>query len=162
MHPHRQRGPVLSTITVLPGQPALSPFKLNRLGDQIREQLRNGPEAIASFSLQLKAVEANFLHIAELAEQSVLDQAQQSLLEQLLVYGPQPIEQNSAIVNDDSLITLDPVIVAPRAGTISPWSSKATDIAHNCGLPMIQRLERAIAYRLFFSSSAFSKMEEGF
>ena len=37
-------------------------------------------------------------------------------------------------------------MVAPRLGTVSPWASKATDIAHNCGLQSIQRLERGIAY----------------
>lgn len=34
----------------------------------------------------------------------------------------------------------------PRPGTISPWSSKATDIAHNCGLSQVVRLERGVAY----------------
>lgn len=37
--------------------------------------------------------------------------------------------------------------ILPRLGTISPWSSKATDIAHNCGLHFVERLERAICYR---------------
>ena len=36
----------------------------------------------------------------------------------------------------------------PRPGTISPWSSKATDIAHVCGLDAIERIERGIAYEL--------------
>ncbi|MBV5269688.1 MAG: hypothetical protein JZU55_07015, partial [Afipia sp.] len=36
----------------------------------------------------------------------------------------------------------------PRIGTISPWSSKATDIAWNCGLDAIERIERGIAYRI--------------
>lgn len=36
----------------------------------------------------------------------------------------------------------------PRLGTISPWSSKATDIAHHCGLTMIERIERGVAYHL--------------
>jgi len=40
------------------------------------------------------------------------------------------------------------VIVAPRPGTISPWASKATDIAHVCGLDAIRRIERGIEYRL--------------
>ncbi len=38
--------------------------------------------------------------------------------------------------------------VAPRAGTTSPWSSKATDIAHVCGLEVVERIERVIAYTL--------------
>jgi phosphoribosylformylglycinamidine synthase len=41
------------------------------------------------------------------------------------------------------------LIVAPRIGTVSPWASKATDIAHNCGLP-IRRVERMTEYRLVF------------
>jgi phosphoribosylformylglycinamidine synthase len=39
-------------------------------------------------------------------------------------------------------------IVSPRVGTISPWSSKATDIVHNCGLTQIKRIERAIAWQV--------------
>jgi len=39
------------------------------------------------------------------------------------------------------------VLVAPRLGTVSPWASKATDIAHNCGLA-IRRVERVTEYRL--------------
>ena len=40
------------------------------------------------------------------------------------------------------------VVVAPRVGTVSPWASKATDIARNCGLP-VHRVERVTEYRLF-------------
>lgn len=36
--------------------------------------------------------------------------------------------------------------MTPRHGTISPRSSKATDIAHNCGLQQVNRLERGVAY----------------
>jgi phosphoribosylformylglycinamidine synthase len=39
-------------------------------------------------------------------------------------------------------------IVSPRVGTISPWSSKATDIVHNCGLTQVVRIERAIAWQV--------------
>ncbi len=39
------------------------------------------------------------------------------------------------------------VVVAPRLGTVSPWASKATDIAHNCGLN-IHRVERVTEYRI--------------
>ena len=37
-------------------------------------------------------------------------------------------------------------IVAPRFGTISPWSSKATDIAHNCGFSAVERIERVTLF----------------
>jgi phosphoribosylformylglycinamidine synthase len=40
------------------------------------------------------------------------------------------------------------LIVVPRPGTISPWSSKATDIVHNCGLDNVRRVERGIVYTL--------------
>ena len=39
------------------------------------------------------------------------------------------------------------LVVTPRLGTVSPWASKATDIAHNCGLP-VRRVERITEYRL--------------
>ena len=41
----------------------------------------------------------------------------------------------------------DLIVVAPRLGTVSPWASKATDIAHNCGLG-IRRVERVVEYRI--------------
>jgi phosphoribosylformylglycinamidine synthase len=37
-------------------------------------------------------------------------------------------------------------LVVPRLGTISPWSSKASDIAHNCGLARVNRIERGTAF----------------
>jgi phosphoribosylformylglycinamidine synthase len=58
------------------------------------------------------------------------------------------------------------IVVAPRLGTISPWASKATDIAHNCGLAGVHRIERGLLFtvqtktslgslaRGFFSGSA--------
>ena len=45
-------------------------------------------------------------------------------------------------------------MVAPRPGTISPWSSKATDIAHICGLAGVKRIERVIAYTFDFGAEA--------
>ncbi len=48
----------------------------------------------------------------------------------------------AAAPDPDALIRLGQRIVAPRFGTISPWSSKATDIAHNCGFAAIERIER--------------------
>ena len=43
------------------------------------------------------------------------------------------------------------VVVMPRLGTVSPWASKATDIAHNCGLP-VQRVERVTEFHLSLKS----------
>ena len=48
----------------------------------------------------------------------------------------------------------DLLLVTPRLGTISPWSSKATDIARNCGFVSVRRIERAVAYHAAFHVSA--------
>ncbi|MDP2809481.1 MAG: hypothetical protein Q8O34_04975, partial [Rhodocyclaceae bacterium] len=45
------------------------------------------------------------------------------------------------------------LLVTPRLGTISPWSSKATDIARNCGFSAVKRIERAVAYHAAFHVS---------
>jgi phosphoribosylformylglycinamidine synthase len=47
------------------------------------------------------------------------------------------------------------IVVMPRPGTVSPWASKATDIAHNVGLP-VRRIERVTEFRLGLSRSAFA------
>src|SRR5262249_44570068 len=57
-----------------------------------------------------------------------------------LTYGPRMEESKDE--------TGAVVIVVPRAGTISPWSSKATDIARVCGLTAVRRVERGIEYRI--------------
>ena len=60
------------------------------------------------------------------------------VLQRLLEYGP---------AHGEPRVEDGPVSWSCRPGTISPWSSKATDIAHNCGLSEIRRIERGIAYR---------------
>jgi phosphoribosylformylglycinamidine synthase len=66
-----------------------------------------------------------------------LQQAEQARLAALLNYG-----EAFEGAPDGSL-----VVVMPRLGTVSPWASKATDIAHNCGLA-VHRVERVTEYRL--------------
>ena len=48
------------------------------------------------------------------------------------------------------------LLVSPRLGTLSPWASKATDIAHNCGLA-VKRVERMVEYRLTLKNGLLSK-----
>ncbi|HEX3848755.1 MAG TPA: phosphoribosylformylglycinamidine synthase, partial [Steroidobacteraceae bacterium] len=67
--------------------------------------------------------------------------AERALLERLLTYGPRDLPTAPAG---------QPVLITPRVGTESPWSSKATDIAHVCGLTAVRRIERGTAY--FFGS----------
>jgi len=52
------------------------------------------------------------------------------------------------------------IVVLPRLGTVSPWASKATDIAHNCGLP-IHRVERVTEFRLVLKSGLISTLTGG-
>ncbi|MCZ4314895.1 phosphoribosylformylglycinamidine synthase [Comamonadaceae bacterium G21597-S1] len=51
------------------------------------------------------------------------------------------------------------VVVTPRLGTVSPWASKATDIAHNCGLEQVHRIERIVEYRIGLRNGLLSRAE---
>ncbi len=107
-------------------------------------QLR-GPRAASEFRLAkllaalkridpaVRGIAAEYRHFVEL--HSPLADQERALLERLLDYG-----ERSA----DTRGTLH--LVVPRLGTLSPWSSKATDIAHNCGLAAVKRVERGTAY----------------
>ena len=69
---------------------------------------------------------------------AALTAAQQQQLAQLLDYG-------TPVTGDTPAKSLE-LLVIPRLGTISPWASKATDIAHNCGLDAVRRIERGVRY----------------
>ncbi|SFV66559.1 Phosphoribosylformylglycinamidine synthase, synthetase subunit / Phosphoribosylformylglycinamidine synthase, glutamine amidotransferase subunit [hydrothermal vent metagenome] len=97
---------------------ALSQFKQNELNKKLK-------------NCQIIATE--FVHFANLDDE--LTTAEEKTLTTLLSYN-QPLEINS----------LNNIILVPRFGTISPWSSKATDIVHLCGLKKIKRIERGIIY----------------
>ena len=84
----------------------------------------------------VSAIDARWIHLV-VAERP-LDTAEASRLAELLAYGPSE-EPGSRL----GLRTGMAFWVAPRIGTTSPWSSKATDIAHVCGLSSITRIERA-------------------
>ena len=116
---------------ILPGAPALSKFRLDKLR-----------EAVSAVVPGLGELSANFVHFAEL--ERALTEDEGHVLERLLTYGPHRTSTQPAG---------ELVLVLPRFGTISPWSSKATDIAHNCGLSAVVRLERGVAYRLAGASA---------
>jgi len=117
-------------MLILRGAPALSRFRKNRLLSQCQELC---PE--------VSNIYGQYVHFAELSENKLseenLSDEQMAVLQQILVYGPSRESER-----DYEHIHL----VLPRPGTISPWSSKATDIAHNCGLTTVNRLERGVAY----------------
>jgi phosphoribosylformylglycinamidine synthase len=70
-----------------------------------------------------------------------------------------------ALLRDDAVADMEvsgvPVYVTPRVGTVSPWASKATDIARSCGITWVRRLERAVEYRLRFRSSILGGLRAG-
>lgn len=108
----------------LRGAPALSPFRSEKLLAQLVDAVPD-----------VTNVYAEFMHFADLDADLGDDELQ--VLGRLLTYGP------SAEVREPSGVLF---LVVPRPGTVSPWSSKATDIARNCGLRQIRRLERGVAY----------------
>ena len=65
------------------------------------------------------------------------------MLERLLHYGPRPTSDSAGRA---TVAFGRRMLVVPRLGTVSPWSSKATDIAHSCGLAKVKRIERGILY----------------
>jgi phosphoribosylformylglycinamidine synthase len=114
-------------MLILRGSPALSPFRIQRLLSDL-----------TTTGLPVRALGAEFVHVVETDGEPTSQQ--RLILDQLLTYGPSRIA--AAVNTDDHLLQ----VVAPRPGTISPWSSKATDIARLCGLAGIKRIERVIAY----------------
>jgi phosphoribosylformylglycinamidine synthase len=111
-------------MLILRGAPALSEFRVNKILARCQQ-----------LQLPVTNVYAEYAHFADLT--SPLNNDEQTKLEKLLTYGPTIAEHAPA----GQL-----VLVTPRPGTISPWASKATDIAHNCGLKQVHRVERGIAY----------------
>jgi len=123
------------TMLTLRGSSALSPFRLEKLRADL----------VAS-GLPVRALAARFVHVAELAGSAgTLSAEQQTVLEKLLTYGPRRAENHSSVTG---LVQ----VIAPRPGTISPWSSKATDIAHICGLAAIKRIERVVEFTVDIGS----------
>ncbi|WP_387464668.1 phosphoribosylformylglycinamidine synthase [Photorhabdus sp. RM323S] len=111
-------------MEILRGSPALSAFRITKLLSVCQEQ-----------QLPINDIYAEYVHFAEI--NATLSDVDLAKLQRLLKYGP-------SLAEHEPQGTL--LLVAPRPGTISPWSSKATDIAHNCGLSQVVRLERGLAY----------------
>jgi phosphoribosylformylglycinamidine synthase len=86
-------------------------------------------------------------HVHWVCSEAPLARAELDKLEALLRYGD-PFVAPAGVA--DGVL----VVVAPRLGTVSPWASKATDIAHNCGLA-VKRIERVTEYRLMLKSGLF-------
>lgn len=117
-----------ASMFTLMASSALSEFRAARLLKRIREV---APTA--------EGVSARFVHFVH--AQKALTEDESARLQALLHYG-----FDSEDVKADATF-----MVIPRLGTISPWASKATDIAHNCGLDVIARIERGTLYNIDFN-----------
>ncbi|TCO83516.1 phosphoribosylformylglycinamidine synthase [Plasticicumulans lactativorans] len=105
------------------GSPALSAFRLEQL-------LRTVQARVPA----VRGLYAEFEHFVD----GALTTHDRTVLERLLHYGPSASVQAPHREADFRVV--------PRPGTISPWSSKATDIAHACGLARVTRIERGVAW----------------
>ncbi|MFP6803255.1 MAG: phosphoribosylformylglycinamidine synthase, partial [Pseudomonadales bacterium] len=117
-------------MLVFPGPTALSSFRVSKLRSEL-----------AAEGLNVNRIDTQFMHFVDLNEK--LNQQDLAVLTGLLRYGAEE-NQRRDLMQSDHLLRL----VVPRSGTISPWSSKASDIARICGLDKVIRIERGIAYRI--------------
>ncbi len=117
---------------ILEGGNALSVFRTQQLLPKLQ-----------ALCPDVTTLQGQFLHLV--ATEMDLSPSHADVLKQLLVYG-EPANPSHNAKNPLQ------VIVSPRLGTVSPWASKATDIAHNCGLP-VRRIERLVEYTLQFKSA---------
>ncbi|MGA7540807.1 MAG: phosphoribosylformylglycinamidine synthase [Steroidobacteraceae bacterium] len=113
-------------LLVLPGTQALSGFRIEKLLARI-----------IALEPAVTGLTTRFMHFAALTR--ALSEGELRILQQLLTYGSRACAPSSSAEGERLLIV-------PRAGTISPWSSKATDIAHVCALSAVERIERGIEY----------------
>jgi phosphoribosylformylglycinamidine synthase len=113
------------------GAPALSQFRLDKL-----------LLSLQAVDARVSGLSARHVHFIDVA--APLTEGDLEVLNKLLRYGPQAQRQPDRG---------RPLLVTPRVGTVSPWSSKATDIAHVCGLGRVRRLERGTYYYIESNAS---------
>ena len=121
-------------LTQLEGGNALSSFRAQQLLTEL-----------VSIHPKITGIAARFVHLV--ATDAAPTPALQERLQALLTYGD-PYEGPA----DGAAL-----VVTPRLGTISPWASKATDIARNCGLGVF-RVERITEYRIAFKTGLLSNV----
>ena len=110
-------------MQIIWGNPAHSEYRRNQLLSKL--------QAVGTVS----AVQSQYIYFIDV--DSELTETELAHLKILL---------NNSESDQTSVLSADSCIVTPRLGTISPWSSKATDITHTCGIEHVHRIERGIAY----------------
>ncbi len=118
-------------LLIFDGPPALSDFRRAALLERCRAALP-----------RLAGLSATHLYLVHLKR--ALDAAERVRLEQILQARTTSPARRSAAV-----------LICPRPGTISPWSSKATEIMHHCGMEAVERIERGTAYRFEAAESPY-------
>ena len=116
-----------SLIRTIVGAPAFSPARLRKRLDTLREA-----------DPRVEAAAAEFVHFLDLA--APLTGEEERAVRELLTDG------RRARASPDARAHF--CTVTPRPGTISPWSSKATDVLKRCGLDKVSRVERGVRWRL--------------
>lgn len=124
-------------MLILPGSNALSAFRTSNLLNRLQEVDAN-----------IIGVTARYQHFVDVSVE--LQKNDIERLEALLVYGDRFNGSQEG----------ETFIVIPRIGTISPWASKATDIAHNCGMHQVHRIERGISYFVQVKTGFFGGAKE--
>lgn len=121
----------------LVGRPAFSAFRIEKLLRAIRAEVAT-----------VSALRSEYHYFAELESGGQLDEQALVTLGEMLEAG----KGSSKLQDQESLF-----LIAPRPGTISPWSSKATDIVHNSGITDVVRVERGIAFYVTSESTLTSE-----
>jgi phosphoribosylformylglycinamidine synthase len=121
------------------GGNAISDFKVQQLLPRL-----------AALSDKITGLSARFVHLA--AFDGEPDAATVARVGELLTYGEPATEAHLKL----EAAGAPALLVMPRLGTVSPWASKATDIAHNCGL-VLHRVERLVEFRLQLKSGLLGK-----
>jgi phosphoribosylformylglycinamidine synthase len=120
-------------MLTLPGPAALTPFRLAKLEARLR-----------AADGRVMALTASYRHLVETDRELSAEEA--ARLARLLDYPTPPVPALPPGPARDELL------IVPRFGTVSPWSSKATDIARVCGLSAVRRIERGIAYEVVLTA----------
>jgi phosphoribosylformylglycinamidine synthase len=121
------------------GGNAISDFKVQQLLPRL-----------AGISDKITGLSARFVHLASFDAEPDAGTVQR--LGELLTYGEPCLESHRSAESAGA----PSLLVMPRLGTVSPWASKATDIAHNCGLAL-HRVERLVEFRVGLKSGLLGK-----
>ncbi len=125
-------------MLTLPGSQALSGIRLNRWLARL-----------APLEPDLVALSAQYQHFIDCTRAP--DSGELDRLQRLLDDGGTRPAQAARL---DRRVRYEwPLLIVPRPGTISPWSSKASDIARVCGLGFVRRIERGVLYTLGLASA---------